>query len=448
MKESPEIYNQLTPKTPEVIERFSEKLFRKEDIELEESKFEKFFEAHEKELKESLQELLDLWDTKEHRETIGHDNVHITYDLFEWVQLSQGADLPMSQKYMTLYGSLLHDLGRYPELLFTERSGAIDFTKGKQIQLHAALSAKIGAMLARKYKRVENDPENKEASLAFTRRIIGAVAFHGGANETRDPVAHHVQSLDRLAGILGSREFVRNVVTDGVSRGARVYPDERLSYDKMLPGFNNLPPEKYADAIDNPKESWTNIVHYLEMPMRNMFPLSTEFGMERAAAMRRESGIILTLLSGGESSPLYQQIFAPELNPKDSYDFPKTRLPKEIWDSIKNGLTEEEVLEMQKHKDSTMDELIDIMLDQQAPDITPESRDKTHELLANVPNNHKKDIQTTLLYIVSRRKLNVLIEKEFLENVAESEDPLVQLIVSRLLKHSLFNPPGSLNKTS
>lgn len=433
-----DIYDKITPETLETMGRFSNKVLKKEDIELGENNFEKLIEKHGAVFQKALGELLDLWETKEHRETLGHDRVHISYDLLEFLYLAENGGLSKSEKYMVLFGSLLHDLGRYPELLFQERSGAMDFKKGKQIQLHAALSGYMGALFSKKYKTKETDPEVIEVSKAFDRRVIGAVLFHGGTNEERDPVAHHVQSVDRLAGIFGSREFVRNVVTDGVQRGASFYPDERLSYDKTFPLFNNLPVEKFSNS-ENPKNSWTNIVHYIEMPLRNMFTLSTQYGMERSKTMKRESGIILALLSGGKDAPLYKQTFAPELDPSGEYVFPKTRIPADIWQEIECGPNKEEKLAMEQYKDLNFHELIDLMLAQQAFDMPLAARKKVYKLIEQVPQEHQKDVRSTIEYVIARRFINQEKERQFLLEEEKSPDVLISTIAGHLLKNKLFS---------
>ena len=430
----PEIYNEIPEDAPEVMERFSKELLVKEDQEIPENVFEQLLEKHNLEFQRALEELLSLWETKEHRKTLGHDQVHISYDLLEFLYLSEQGGLKNSEKYMVLFGSLLHDLGRYPELLLKERSGAMDFKKGKQIQFHAALSGYLGSMFAKKHKAKEDDSQIIEASKAFNRRVIGATLFHGGKNEERDPVAHHVQSIDRLAGILGSREFVRNVVTDGAQRGAAVYPDERLSYDEAFPLFNNLPVEEFSEASE-PQNSWTNIVHYLEMPLRNMFPLSTEYGMERSKAMKRESGIILTFLAGGKDTSLYAQIFAPELNPIGEYKFPKNRIPQDIWQEIEKGINEEETAEMKKYEGKKFQELVKIMLFQQAPDAASAEIGKVCQLFEEVPDHHQEDARRAVQYVVARRSLNKKIERQLLQEKKQSSDPLVRNIATHLLKN-------------
>jgi len=434
-----EFYEQLGPKTPKIMEHYSKRLLKEEDINLEESKYEDLFEKYEEEFSKAVDELLRLWNSKEHREVLGHDNIHISYDLLEFLYSADNVKLTKNKKYLILFGSLLHDLGRYPELLLKERSGAMDFEKSNEIQLHAALSGYLGAILARKFKSEnENDPDIIEASKSFNRRVIGAALFHGGKNEKRDPIVHHIQSNDRLAGILGSREFVRNVVTDGVQRGALVYPNEKLSYDRTFPLFNNLPPENYKDAED-PKKSWTNIVHYLEMPMRNMYPLSSESGMERAKNMKRESGIILTFLSGGKDTKLYNEIFAPEINPDQDFSFPKNKLPDDVWEKINQGTNEEELKKMQEYEKLDIIDLVNLMLDQQASDIPPAEREKVHQLLANVPENHKEHIRSAIEYVVARRELNKVIERKFIDERAMSSDPLIAKIAEKLKESKLFS---------
>jgi len=439
MEKIPDIYEKLKPRTQEIMDKFSKTLFKEEDINLEEFKFAKLFNKYSNNLEEAINEINNLWQTKENIQTLGHDNIHIAYDLFEFLKLMESKKFKESEKYMVLLGSLLHDLGRYPELLFRDRSGAMDFNKPKKIQFHAALSGYIGSILAKIYKnKDEKDPDIIEASKSLNRRIISASLFHGGKNEERDPVVHHVQSIDRLSGILGTREFVRNIVSDGVLRGAPIYPDESLSYNINFPLFNNLPVEKFNHS-ENPEGSWTNIIHYIEMPMRNMYKLSTNLGENRAKSMKRESGIILTLLSGGENSKLYKEIFSPELNIDKIYNFPKTKLPLEIWDAIKNGINYEEADKMANFKNVNSDLLIDIMLEQQAPYISNISRKKVHKLFSDVPEYHLDDINKTLKYVVVRRFLNKEDEKKFLLFKKESNDRIMKLIAKILLENKLFN---------
>ncbi|MFA6552924.1 MAG: hypothetical protein WCT27_00665 [Patescibacteria group bacterium] len=438
MEKSPEWYDQLGDKTPETMERFGGQLPKPEDIHFGDQKLTQLIEKYPEQFDGALTEMLNMWDTKEHRETLGHDTTHISYDMLEFLYLAQTGKISKSEQYLTLYASLLHDLGRYPELLSQERSGAMDFKKGRQIQLHAALSGYLGALMARKYKvGSEQDPEMIEASKAFNRRVIGAALFHGGANDERDPITHHVQSIDRLAGILGSREFVRNVVTDGVQRGAALYPDERLSFDKSFPLFNNLPQDKFNAGTD-PKQSWTNIVHYLEMPMRNIFPLSTQEAEQRAEKMKRESGIILTRLTGGQDSPLYRQVFSPELHPGTEFAFPKKRLPENVWNEIRAGVTEEEKTEIDTLDGLSTDELINIMLAQQAPDITDNDRDKVMRLFASAPAHHQADIHQTIEYVIGRRNLNKQEERTFLHQVQSSPEPLFNRLATTLLDNKIF----------
>lgn len=441
MKSSSNIYEGLTVETPKAMENFAERLFKEKDIFLEEEKFDKLFEKYGSAFEEALHELLDIWETPEHRATMGHDTTHISFDLLEFLYLVENVPLKKSEQYLTLFGSLLHDLGRYPEILFKERSGAIDFIKDRQIQFHAALSGYLALNLAKKYAvQEEHDQDIQQASKAFNRRVIGAVLLHGGKNETRDPIAYNVQSNDRLAGTLGTREFVRNVITDGVQRGAAVYPDERLSYDKDFPRFNNLPVADFKDASE-PAQSWTNIVHYLEMPLRNIYPLSTEFGMRRVATMRRESGIILTLLSGGKDSSLYKQIFAPELQPDQNYGFPKKKLPDDVWESIIAGVTDEEKIALEAYATTPTNELIDLMLAQQAPDMPTDEKIKAHRLLIAVPPQHADDIRRTLQYVVARRGLNRVEEQKFLLSMEKgTADPLIAAVARRLASCAIFNP--------
>ncbi len=432
-----DLYGNITPETLEGVDRFKNNLLRAEDREVPESAYEKLFDKYEPKFLEALESLLELWKSPEHQQTLGHDTIHISYDLLEYLHLIEGLDLPKSERYMILFGSLLHDLGRYPELLIEDRSEAMDFNKNIQIQNHAAMSAFIGLRLAKDFKdKEETDPEIITASQAFNRRVIGAALYHGGKNVTEDPIIHHVQSIDRLAGILGSREFVRNLVTDGVQRGAALYPDENLDYSEAFPLFSNLPVTDYSNS-KNPKESYTNILHYIEMPARNIFPLSSQAGTERAKEMRRESGIILSLMSGDEGTSLYQQVFAPELNPDHSYSFPKTKMPEDIWQEIKKGPTKEEREAMDKNDLSTA-ELVNLMLDQQAPFIKDEDRQKVHALIASAPEKHQRDIVETIKYVISRHELNRKKERAFLLSKKDDKDHLVSHIADDLLHSPLF----------
>ena len=433
-----EIYQEIGSHSAKAMERFSGQLMKPEDINLDEERYSRFLEKYSAELRSALRELMDLWQSKEHRETIGHDNVHISFDLLEYLYLVTQTEMPLSERYITLFGSLLHDLGRYPELLQVERSGAMEHDQPTKIQLHAALSGYLGALIVRQHQTKEDDPEITETSKSFIRRVIGAVVFHGGANEERDPAAHNVQTIDRLAGILGVREFPRNVLTDGVQRGAAIYPDEHLAYDHDFPRFNNLPVTNYQDARD-PKGSWTNVLHYVEMPLRNIYPLSSESATKRAEEMRRQSGLILTFMSGGKDSPLYKQVFAPELRPDEDFSFPKRRLPKNIWQAISQGVTPEEALAMGKYRQQGLSDLAEKMFEQQAPDLPETEKGKALKYLADASEGHREDILETLRYVVARRDLDQAKERDFLLECRQSKDQLVSMIASELLETKIFS---------
>ena len=383
--------------------------------------------------------MLALWNTNEHIETIGHDRTHITFDLLEWLYFQSDASIPRSERYMTLFGALLHDLGRYPELLFAERSGAIDFGKSVQIQLHAAFSGRIGIELFKEYCvffEHEVDPKISRAAFAFFRRVIAAVLFHGGKNETRDIVAHHVQSCDRLAGIVGIRQLPRVINTDCGQRGARFYPDEAFDYSRSFPMFNNLPPDKFEGATE-PKMSWTNAVHYLEMSMRNIFPLSTASATERAVKMRVESGIILGLLAGGPDTPLFDQIFAPELDPEGTYVFPKTRLPDEVWDKVFHFFRGSGLRFGPPSGNTEL--LLRRVMAQQAPDVTHEGLVKALLVVAGVPPAHMEDVRTVLYVVAINRKMATWNEACFIQSERYSEDPFTRIIANSIRTSPIFD---------
>jgi hypothetical protein len=434
-------YSNVGANTHEKMTRFADReSYKPEDMAATEEQYSKLFEKYEPKFIEALEELLALWNSPEHRGTLGHDNIHISYDLLEFLNhVHDNPGMSQSEKYIDLFGSLLHDLGRYPELLISERSGAMDVDEGSQIQLHAALSGYIGAVFARKFKAEEEDDSDiVSASKSFNKRVISAALFHGGRNEERDTAALQVQTTDRLAGVLGSREFVRNIVTDGVQRGASVYPDERFDFSDTMPGFNNLPIEDFQSP-ENAKSSRTNILHYIEMPMRNLFPLSDERAEERADVLKRQSGIILTLMAGGPESRLYKQIFAPELNSSAEYSFPKTRLNESVWKEIQDGVTSEESDTMSKYEELDTGQLITIMLEQQAPSISEEEKQKTIDLISSVPAEHQANIRKAIIYTISRRELDKGKEKEFIKTVSEnSDDKLVGTVAKWLLQSELY----------
>jgi hypothetical protein len=174
------------------------------------------------------------------------------------------------------------------------------------------------------------------------------------------------------------------------------------------------------------------------MPMRNIFPLSTQEAEQRAEKMKRESGIILTKLTGGQGSPLYQQVFSPELHPGTEFTFPKKRLPEKVWDEIRAGVTDEEKTEIEKLGGLNTVELINIMLAQQAPDITDNDKDKVMRLFACAPAHHQADVHQTIEYVIGRRNLNKQEERKFLQQVQSSPEPLFNRLATRLLDKKIF----------
>jgi len=84
----------------------------------------------------------------------------------------------------------------------------------------------------------------EEVSKAFFKRIINAVLVHPGFNDTRDPVFHNVQSLDRLAG-QGDRFFVRILLADGLHYHKPIYGNTKKDFSTKLPNVFGTTNDEY-----------------------------------------------------------------------------------------------------------------------------------------------------------------------------------------------------------
>lgn len=404
--------------------------------------YDEFLECDGHRLVAMLHVLLGLWEAPEYKTLLGHDRIHIGFDMFETLHWAVHSNENPATILLVVLGGLAHDLGRYSEERLTERSLGMDFHQGEQIQFHAALSAKIVFDLWELFfPQIELPSTNvMTAGQAFLLRLMNAIMWHGGPNYEKDPVCHHIQSADRLAGVLGSRQFPRSAICDCVARGAAVYPDRRLDYSRKFPFFNNLPIADFSNA-SKPEDSWTNLLHYLTMPMRNLYALSHPRFTKLANAMRIESGIILRFLCGGPKGPLFKQIFAPELNPKDgTYAFPQTRLPGHIWEMIQQGPEATVLSEMAQRAEWKLEQLVDEMIQQQAFDCGPEEIAAIHRLFAiQVEAEDKPRVAQALRYCNSQRLLNARQERQFLLETETGTDPVLGAIRSRLLESPLFN---------
>ncbi len=250
-------------------------------------------------------------------QAIGHDRIHLAYDIYEVLGLLKN-DKTLSQyeRAIVLLGGITHDLGRYAEEKL--------FGKPMATTVHAALGLEFISHLRDSLADDMHDWSDEERVLsdALWRRVEGCIAAHFGGNATDDQLRHWVQSGDRLAGILGIRCFARNLACDMLLRGCRFWPDPKLSGAWEMAPFNNLPPEGFEGAASM-KASWTNVIHYIEAPMRTCYPLVNANAEARADELKAQAARLLFFLgSGSRSGRKYPQglqptlildIFAPEL---------------------------------------------------------------------------------------------------------------------------------------
>lgn len=284
-------------------------------------------------------------------QAIGHDRIHLAYDLFEGVRALAEDRFSPCEELIALLGIIGHDIGRYAE----EKV----FGKPMATQVHAWFSAHIMDSALEEAISPATE-EDEKIWKAVRNRVLGCIIAHFGANDVSDPLRHFVQSADRLAGIFGIRDFARNLACDMHLRGARFWPNLRLDSAWGMSPFNNLPVEAFT-AGETIQTSWTNVVHYVEAPMRTSYPLATERMRARADTMKIQAARLLMLLGGGiprdpsaiMNCPmeLAMEIFAPELVahvgiPVERFgDPPKTEgltrwdkwgkeLPRAVWDEV------------------------------------------------------------------------------------------------------------------
>jgi hypothetical protein len=63
-------YKRIPLQASSYMSHLSYRLFNGSDMKIDESKYEKLFKKYEKEFYNAINELLDLWNTKEHKQTL------------------------------------------------------------------------------------------------------------------------------------------------------------------------------------------------------------------------------------------------------------------------------------------------------------------------------------------------------------------------------------------
>ena len=399
------------------------------------------------EIKHIIDILWDLWNREDYKQdTLGHDIIHISYDILEFLYAFHSLDA--KDRLISCLWWICHDLWRLDEIIWQWRTQWIDFKNLKWVQIHALYSALQVLQIWKTNLKsmVSKNSYDNETIKQILKKISYTALYHSGWNSD-DANTHNVQTFDRLAWILWSREFVRNIVCDLAQRGARIFPDTRLDFSKELPGFNNLPPQNFA-SWESVKSSWTNVFHYIEMPMRNLFSLSNDISTSRANAMRRESGIILTLLAWWKNTDFFKQTFAPELDRYESgnissmFIFPKTLLPKEIWDSISYWVNQEEKQIMDRYSSKDIKELIDICFFQQAPFISEKDSKKIKDLIeSELSIGTTKNFKEALLYVIAAQEIRRKEEIEFLQSFSSNPEipDIYRYLALKLLGTTLFD---------
>lgn len=384
--------------------------------------------------------LLTLSQHESRNKALGHDSTHAAYDGYEMLEYTPSIQDPI-ERIATYFGSLAHDLGRPDE---------VEFKWWQVNDEHHALYALMyifqelrnhsRSFCARNTQLSSTEKEEIETiSKAFFKRVINAVIVHSWFNDTRDPVFHHVQSLDRLAGIMWQRFFVRILLADGIHLHKPLYSPTRWNYAEKIPA-----------ALD--VKTPYSIFHKTEQFMRWTFHKPVSLSLDTADSIiderTRQSMAILYLMSWWKDhSSLYQQTFFPESQDSSSdernHKDKKWVLPDKFKKLIHEHhiLTDEEKGALEKIWTYSIEDYCRIMLKQQSMFLQEK---EIQHFIDYIQENISKDahyksyMTDTLRYVIVRRELDRVEEKARIEANLETTDPFKSLLAKNLSHHPLW----------
>lgn len=397
------------------------------------------FELLQDEMLAIFSHLLALSQHESRNKAIGHDSTHAAYDGYEILEYTTPIQDPV-ERVATYFWSLAHDLGRSDEVEF----------KGWQVndEHHALYALMYLFQELRNHSKAfcarhpQLDTPEKEmiekVSKALFKRVINAVLVHSWFNDTRDPVFHHVQSLDRLAGIMGQRFFVRILLADGIHLHKPLYSTSRGDYSEHIPPVQDV-------------KSNYSIFHKMEQYMRGTFhkPVSLSLpGSEDIINERtRQSIAILYLMSWWKKrSSLHYQTFFPELNNASPEERngknKKWVLPEHFKNLIKDNkiFTDQEKQALEDLPTFGLEKCCRIMLQQQSMFL---QENDIQNFIQYIQNNiakdttHQEDIIDTFRYVIIRRELDRGEEKSRIEVNIHTTDPYKAMLAQNLIQHPL-----------
>lgn len=399
----------------------------------------KYFEMFQSELVDMFVHFLTLSQHESRNKALWHDSTHAAYDGYEILEYTWWIENGV-ERLATYFGSLAHDLGRPDEIEFKWWQ-----VNDEHHALYALmyLSQELKNHTTKFYaKNPDIDPtikkELEKIARAFFRRVANAVIVHSGFNDTRDPVFHHVQSLDRLAGIMGQRFFVRILLADGIHHNKPLYSSQDGDYTEKIPA---------AWDVSKPY----SIFHKTEQYMRGTFHKPVSLSLDTADGLidertRQSMAILYFMAWWKNNTSLYQQTFFPELHTIDPQEWDnkakKWVLPDKYKDLLSEGklLTDAEKKALANLWDYSVADYCRIMLQQQSMFL--EEKDIQHfidYITSNTADSADQEeyIKDTLRYIIVRRELDRIEEKQRIESNLETKDPFKSILAQNLSKHPL-----------
>lgn len=392
--------------------------------------------------------LADLMNHPSRNDAAGHDSVHATYDTFEVLDYMEWLDDPVEKTAAYLW-SLVHDAGRTDEIMYKWGQVLDDSHAYFSILylIQEFRNTKEKFISEQKHLTKEELDEVKKIANAYFTRVINAVIMHPGFNDLRDPAFHHVQSLDRLAGIFWQRIFVRMFFADGLHHNHPIMPDNNVDGSEKLPNVFNV-------------HGNYSIFHKLEAFTRGTFHkpvgLSLESGNAKADEQMRTGLAVLMLLSWWYDTPLFKQTFNPELKNATKEEYNHKDKKGVLPDNFKKMIQEQTLLTDQEkagmlalsQKKYTTEQLFWIIFKQQAMFLSKEDTKKFFEYFNttrlvewkdNEYNNMDNLIQA-LQYIIIRRELDRVHEKSIIiKNIDNENDQYKASIANKIISHPLWN---------
>lgn len=411
----------------------------------------KLFKKHEEYFKEIFEEIFELGHHPSINIAAWHDSVHNAFDSYETLGYIKWIN-NIIEEYTSYLGSILHDIWRATEIELQGVQWYLDEHAKYSVWYLITLVKQKSQEFEEKNKNIMEEDELKKfdtLAKAIFARAINAVIVHPRFNDTRDPVFHHVQSLDRLAGISWYRYFVRLLFTVWL-HWAWHDGDKHFWQKNIFPNGDRS--HKLANVFH--KDSDYAVMDKLETFTRGTFhkpvTLSMSHGEGQMDEHIRKSICLMTLIAWWPGTKEYNDTFYPELHPDEYPEWfdkkSKWILPEKFQEMIKNvkmfSQAELDAMQEDPMDDYSLNDLFEVLLAQQAMFLSENDKKLFFEYISNQRKQKdfsEENLKNTLKYIIHSREIDRKQELWVIHNNVENQDWYKAKIANYLKNYPLWS---------